>query len=70
MAAMMPLSPVVKRLLRALGRLGGDRRGATAVEYGLILAFVFLAMLVGLQSLGSSTSSMWNYVDGKVTNAH
>ncbi len=66
----MPFSSVVKRLSRALGRIVGDRRGATAVEYGLILALMCLAMLIGLQSLGRTTSSMWDYVDGRVTNAH
>ena len=43
-----------------------DERGATAVEYGLILALVFIAMVVGVISVGQSTSDMWNYVSNNV----
>lgn len=43
-----------------------DERGATAVEYGLILALVFLAMVVGVTSFGESTIEMWNEVSDKV----
>ena len=54
-------------LLRYLRR---DQRGATAVEYGLILAMVVLAMFGALQSVGSSTSNIWNNVSTKVLAAH
>lgn len=48
-------------------RLIKDERGATAVEYGLILAMVFLAMIIGVISVGSANSGMWNYVSQQVT---
>jgi pilus assembly protein Flp/PilA len=67
---MKPNMPVVKRVVRPLVRLACDRRGATAIEYGLILALVFLAMLMGLYSLGKGTGDMWDYVNVRVTNAH
>ena len=54
-------------LLRHLRR---DQRGATAVEYGLILAMVVLAMLGALQSVGGQTGSMWNNISTKVLAAH
>jgi pilus assembly protein Flp/PilA len=63
-------SPVVKRVVRTLVCLARSRRGATAVEYGLILGFVVVALIVGLSSLGNSTSSMWNHVNSEVVNAH
>ena len=44
-----------------------DQRGATAVEYGLILALVFLAMMVGVVALGGSVQSRWNDIASKVT---
>ncbi len=66
---MKPSMSVVKRIARPIARLSRDRRGATAIEYGLILALVFLAMLVGLYALGTSTSEMWGYVDRKVSTA-
>lgn len=53
------------RLLRDISR---DDRGATVVEYGLILALIFLAMMVGVVSVGTSTSGMWTNVSGAVRN--
>jgi pilus assembly protein Flp/PilA len=46
-----------------------DQRGATAVEYGLILAMVFLAMIAALGGVASTTTEMWNFVSEQVTNA-
>lgn len=37
-------------------------RAATAVEYGLILALVFLGALVAITAVGGSTNGMWNKV--------
>ncbi|WP_390551011.1 Flp family type IVb pilin [Qipengyuania sp. MTN3-11] len=37
-----------------------DETGATAVEYGLILALVFLAMLGAVQAFGQNATTMWN----------
>lgn len=39
-----------------------DRSGATAVEYGLILAMVFLAMIAAVGGVGNATSNLWNTV--------
>ena len=39
--------------------LCADRRGATAIEYGLIAALIVLAMMTGLQSLGGGVGGMW-----------
>lgn len=60
--------PVVKRVFGTLVRLTRDRRGATAIEYGLILALVFLGMLVALTLLADKTIGLWNYVDVRVAN--
>lgn len=62
--------PVVKRVFGTLIRLTHDRRGATAIEYGLILALVFLGMLLALTLLADKTIGLWNYVDVSVANAH
>ena len=53
-----------------LVRLLVDRRGATAVEYGLILAMVVLAMFGALYTVGARTGSMWSNVSSAVVNAH
>lgn len=50
----------LKNLLR-------DKRAATAVEYGVILSMIVLAMIVGLNNLGRATSSQWNYVSTQVS---
>ncbi|HMG47317.1 MAG TPA: Flp family type IVb pilin [Allosphingosinicella sp.] len=54
--------------MRPLHDIFRDRRGATAVEYGLILAMIFLAMIVGVAAVGTTTSDMWNDVSGAVRN--
>jgi pilus assembly protein Flp/PilA len=54
--------------MRPLHEIFRDRRGATAVEYGLILAMIFLAMIVGVAAVGTTTSSMWNDVSEAVRN--
>ena len=46
-----------------------DRRGGSTVEYGLILAFIFLMMFGALMNLGGVTKGMWNDVAARVTNA-
>lgn len=61
------LSP--RALARQLLRLAHDDRGATAVEYGLILALVVLAVIGSIQALANTTIGMWNDVSTKVQNA-
>lgn len=44
-----------KRILR-------DNRGATAIEYGLIVALIVIAMLAALQGVAQADTDMWNRV--------
>lgn len=53
--------------MRRLKDLIRDKKAATAVEYGLILSLIFLAMVVGVQALGNQTSSTWNNISNAVT---
>jgi pilus assembly protein Flp/PilA len=48
-----------------LTRLLRDERGATAVEYGLILSMVVLAMLAALTGVANETKKMWGDVSTK-----
>ena len=50
------LSKVVARFVR-------DQRGATMVEYGLLLGLVAIAAIVGLTALGTAINSMFNSVE-------
>jgi pilus assembly protein Flp/PilA len=59
-----------KVMIHVLRQLARSRRGATAVEYGLILSLVVLTMLAALQGLANTTSGMWNNVSEKVQSAH
>jgi pilus assembly protein Flp/PilA len=60
----------VLRALRSPRKLFRDNRGATAVEYGLILAMIVLALLSGLAVLGNGTQAMWGDINTKVANAN
>lgn len=56
-------------MFRFLANLGRDVKGATAVEYGLILALVFLAMLGGITAFGTNAIAMWGRVSNSVTSS-
>ncbi len=47
-------------------RLRSDKRGATAIEYGLIAALIIIAMLAGLGTLGGGANGMWGKMANKV----
>jgi pilus assembly protein Flp/PilA len=50
------------RFVATLRALLADTRGATAVEYGLIVALIFLAILAAVRGFGVSVSNMYNKV--------
>lgn len=45
------------------------RRGATAVEYGLIVSLVVLAMLASFKTVANGTVSLWRDIGSAWTNA-
>ncbi len=54
----------VFKLLKNLCR---DTRAATAVEYGLIITMIVLAMVAALQDVADEIISMWHGVEHDVT---
>ena len=52
-----------------LKRIVADTSGATAIEYGLIVSLIVIAMIVSLEELATSTIEMWDNVEEKVTTA-
>ena len=53
--------------IRTMGRkLRSDKRGATAIEYGLICALIAIAIMGALRSLGGGAGGMWTQLDEKV----
>ena len=61
---------MMKRLARLRRRLKTNRRGGTAIEYGLIAALIVIAMIASLKSVANVTIGMWTDVDQKVADAH
>jgi pilus assembly protein Flp/PilA len=60
----------MRALVKTVYSLIRDSKAATAVEYGLILALIVLAIMAALVALGTVTSGMWNNVSDKVQGAH
>ena len=54
--------------MRVIRAIFSDSRGATAVEYGLILAMIFLAFIGAVAQFGQTTINMWDHVANEVTN--
>ncbi|KQM51102.1 Flp family type IVb pilin [Sphingomonas sp. Leaf208] len=66
---MSPISVATHAVIRTIARVLRERRGATAIEYGLIIALVVIAMIAGLTALADTTTGMWGNVNSKVANA-
>jgi pilus assembly protein Flp/PilA len=49
-----------------LKKLGKDRKGATAIEYGLIAALVAVAIITAATTLGTKLSGTFNYISGQL----
>ncbi len=50
-------------------RFAKDQRGATAIEYGLIVALIFLVIVTAVTSYTQSTSAVYNRIGNAVTGA-
>lgn len=46
-----------------------DRRGATAIEYGLIAALIVVAAIGGMKAFGGGLTGMWGTVQTSVAAA-
>ncbi|WP_343525932.1 Flp family type IVb pilin [Sphingomonas sp.] len=53
-------------LLRKMAR---DRRGATAIEYGLIAALIAVAAIAAMEGLGNSLGNGFNNISAKLNTA-
>ena len=49
--------------------LAKDRKGGTAIEYGLIAALVVIAMIASFIGLANTTTGMWGNVQTKIETA-
>lgn len=53
-------------MLNAIRRIVRCEQGATAVEYGLIVALIAIAIAGVVNSVGGTTGDMWNHVSDEV----
>jgi pilus assembly protein Flp/PilA len=47
-------------------RLLADKKGATAIEYGLNAALIVIAMMGGLRAMGGGAGGMWSNISNAV----
>jgi len=52
---------MLSRLIKLQARINNDR-GATAVEYGLMVALIAVVIIVAVTLLGTNLSTMFNKV--------
>ena len=53
--------------MKRLFGIFNDERGATAVEYALVLALIFLAVVGAVNGVAAVTIDMWGNVSNAVT---
>ena len=56
-------------MLKLAKRLGRDHSGATAIEYGLIAAFIALALTASLPSIRKNLTGVFDSVDTELGQA-
>jgi pilus assembly protein Flp/PilA len=54
------------RFTNALVQLVRDEEGATAVEYGIMIGFIALAIITAVAAVGRSTANMFNGVNSRL----
>jgi pilus assembly protein Flp/PilA len=52
-----------------LRKLLADDRGATAIEYGLIVAMIAVAAIGGFSAVGGGSTGMWTRLSNIVQNS-
>ncbi|KEO91207.1 pilus assembly protein [Erythrobacter longus] len=52
-----------------LKHIGNDNSGATAVEYGLIVSLIVIAMIGALQSVAAVSDQTWTLVQDRSVEA-
>ncbi len=55
------------RIGETLRRFAADNSGATAVEYGLLVAFIALAIVVAVNQVGTGISRVFNSLSASLS---
>ena len=56
-------------MFKLIRKLRSDKKGATAIEYGLIAALISVAAIVAMTALGTSLKSLFGGIAGEITTA-
>lgn len=56
-------------IVDTIRRLLGDRKGGTAIEYGLVVALIVIAMIASLQGVANATVGLWFNINANVATA-
>ena len=54
--------------MNAMRKFWSDEQGATAVEYGLMVALIAVVMIVSVKALGTAISSKFQTVASELNN--
>lgn len=49
-----------------LASFSADERGATAIEYGLIVGLIFVAIVAAVNSFATATNSMYSEISSAI----
>ena len=56
-------------IVAMLKRLLWNRKGGTAIEYGLIAGLIVITMVAALADVANTTVNMWGNINTKMLNA-
>lgn len=52
--------------MKRIAEMMRSTKAATAIEYGLIIALIFIAAMATIANVGDETGKMWRHVAGEV----
>ncbi|OQW77005.1 MAG: pilus assembly protein [Proteobacteria bacterium ST_bin14] len=56
-------------MLKMIQRLATDRKGGTAIEYGLIAAIIVVTLIASFIQLADTTTGIWGNINTKMERA-
>lgn len=60
------MSTFIGMLMQVLSGKSRDERGATAVEYGIMVALIAIVIIVAVTAVGTNLSALFTQVSSKV----
>lgn len=57
----------MKRIAKVVRTFAANESGATAIEYGLIVSLIFLAIIASIQAVANATIAMYALITAAMT---